>query len=267
MDSLESITEEPVVGESVSSSQRPSYFDFSSTTGLYPPQHTFDEAVIKRLDPELFDDINCTVNTHDATTMAEEEKLKTFLRIRPLSDSNAQPSIEIKDAHTVIAHRNPKLNPNRGRRQTEFQFTKVLGPECGQSGVFEECVTPIIEKFLRQENCLIFSYGATNSGKTFTMQGYGVEYGIIPRTLDTIFARIHDRQYKIGNMRPTLYQSVMLLNQQEVDNIHAKRDKIIQEANIRQELMNSYRLTTSRYSDKSTGTVDLVGGRLYITQR
>lgn len=56
-------------------------------------------------------------------------------------------------------------------KKTEFQFTKVLGPECGQTTVFEECVTPLIDKFMRNESCLIFSYGATNSGKTYTLQG------------------------------------------------------------------------------------------------
>jgi len=75
----------------------------------------------------------------------------------------------------VVAFSNPKgtvtSQQDRNRKQTEFRFTKVLGPECGQSIVFEECVTPVIERFLRNENCLIFSYGATNSGKTYTMQG------------------------------------------------------------------------------------------------
>ena len=36
-------------------------------------------------------------------------------------------------------------------------------------------------------NCLLFSYGVTNSGKTYTMQGPAKDAGIIPRSLDLIF--------------------------------------------------------------------------------
>lgn len=74
----------------------------------------------------------------------------------------------------MVAYTNPRVNAHptdRERKQTEFKFTKILGPECGQSTVFDQCVTPLIDHFFRHENCLIFSYGATNSGKTYTMQG------------------------------------------------------------------------------------------------
>lgn len=63
-----------------SPNQRPSYFDYTSTTGLFPPQQTFDEGIIKRLDPELFDE---SISTQNNSQVSDDEKLKTFLRIRP----------------------------------------------------------------------------------------------------------------------------------------------------------------------------------------
>lgn len=65
-----------------SPSQRPSYFDFLSTTGLRPAQHSFDEGVIRNLDLDLFDD-----SGNSDGKSADEEKLKTFLRIRPSTQS------------------------------------------------------------------------------------------------------------------------------------------------------------------------------------
>ncbi|CAL8137294.1 unnamed protein product [Orchesella dallaii] len=250
---------------SVSPNQRPSYVDFASTSGLYPSVQPFDERVIKRLDPELFDETHCSEENLVADVTAEDEKLKTFLRIRPISIriDDARKVIAIQDSQTVVAYsnlKNTKFSQERNRRQTEFKFTKVLGPECGQSDVFYECVTSLVEKFLKSENCLIFSYGATNSGKTYTMQGHGTEYGIIPRTLDAIFNRINERQYKVGNIRPHLYEAFLHLNPSEVDTLYEKRNLVIQEASIKQELMTSYRLSTSGFSDKSGATVDLVGG-------
>ncbi|ODN01270.1 Kinesin-like protein KIF20B [Orchesella cincta] len=267
VDGIRSSSDNPSGSKSgVSPGQRPSYVDFSSTSGLYPSLQPFDERVIKRLDSELFNETASTEEHSVADATAEDEKLKTFLRIRPVSVQidNARQVIAVQDCQTIVAFSNPKnthtFQHDRSRKQTEFKFTKVLGPECGQSTVFEECVTPVIEKFLKNENCLIFSYGATNSGKTYTMQGHGTEYGIIPRTLDAIFTRINDRQYKVGNIRPHLYEAFLHLNPSEVDLLYEKRDRVITEASIKQELMHSYRLSTSGFSDKSGMTVDIIGG-------
>ena len=40
---------------------------------------------------------------------------------------------------------------------------------------------------------LLFAYGVTNSGKTYTMTGSAQDQGILPRCLDVIFNSI-DRQ-------------------------------------------------------------------------
>ena len=41
---------------------------------------------------------------------------------------------------------------------------------------------------------LLFAYGITNSGKTYTMTGEPDEAGILPRSLDVIFNSITDVQ-------------------------------------------------------------------------
>ena len=41
---------------------------------------------------------------------------------------------------------------------------------------------------------LLFAYGVTNSGKTYTMAGEPGEPGILPRTLDVLFNSIRDVQ-------------------------------------------------------------------------
>jgi len=41
---------------------------------------------------------------------------------------------------------------------------------------------------------LLFAYGITNSGKTYTMTGEPEEAGILPRSLDVIFNSIADVQ-------------------------------------------------------------------------
>jgi hypothetical protein len=79
----------------------------------------------------------------------------------------------VKDDQTVIA--NTILPGMKGGikipKRTEYKFSKVLDGQCSQQYVFDHVVAPLMEHFDRGENCLVFSYGASNSGKTFTMQG------------------------------------------------------------------------------------------------
>ena len=54
---------------------------------------------------------------------------------------------------------------------TLFQFSYIFQPEISQKDFFTATIYPCLEKFFGGDNLLIFSYGVTNSGKTYTMQG------------------------------------------------------------------------------------------------
>jgi len=43
---------------------------------------------------------------------------------------------------------------------------------------------------------LLFAYGVTNSGKTYTMTGSAQDQGILPRCLDVIFNSLEEQQAK-----------------------------------------------------------------------
>jgi kinesin family protein 23 len=49
-----------------------------------------------------------------------------------------------------------------------------------------------LQDFLQAKNSLLFAYGITGSGKTYTMSGTPNEPGIMPRCLDVIFNSISD---------------------------------------------------------------------------
>lgn len=50
----------------------------------------------------------------------------------------------------------------------------------------------MIHDVLHGENALIFAYGVTNSGKTFSIIGTKKNPGLLPRTLDVIFNSVHN---------------------------------------------------------------------------
>lgn len=50
-------------------------------------------------------------------------------------------------------------------------FPKVFGPETTQSEFFEGSTKEIVRACVNGVNGLVFTYGVTNAGKTFTIQG------------------------------------------------------------------------------------------------
>lgn len=68
--------------------------------------------------------------------------------------------------------------------QKTYQFDKVLPRNASQEDVYQEIGAKIIGEVLKGGKPSVMTYGPTNSGKTFTMQGNlqdESEYGLIPR--------------------------------------------------------------------------------------
>lgn len=73
--------------------------------------------------------------------------------------------------------------------QSTYTFSKVFLPESQQPQFFIHTALPLVRDLLNGQNGLLFAYGVTNSGKTYTIQGGGKkgEGGLLPRTLDVVF--------------------------------------------------------------------------------
>jgi hypothetical protein len=70
-----------------------------------------------------------------------------------------------------------------------YKFSHVFLPETQQADFFTKTTLPLVRDLLDGQNGLLFAYGVTNSGKTYTIQGSNGpdSAGILPRTLDVIF--------------------------------------------------------------------------------
>lgn len=60
---------------------------------------------------------------------------------------------------------------NNQQQSMKFTFSKVFDESTNQKFFFDETVQSTVREFLDGQNCLLFAYGVTNSGKTYTMQG------------------------------------------------------------------------------------------------
>lgn len=80
----------------------------------------------------------------------------------------------------------------RNRAPERYKFSKIFTDSVPQQTFFNKTTLPLIHDLLKGENALIFAYGVTNSGKTFSIMGTKKNPGLLPRALDVIFNSTHN---------------------------------------------------------------------------
>ena len=78
----------------------------------------------------------------------------------------------------------------RNEKTAAFSFNSIFDENIQQKEFFVATTLPLVKEFLSGKNNLIFSYGITSSGKSYTMRGTDSCPGLIPFSLITIFDRI-----------------------------------------------------------------------------
>lgn len=148
-------------------------------------------------------------------TYVERESTVAYLRIRPhLGDDEpmAMPYLESL-SDTSVRMSDPSIDRQGGAKSgcrvsviapsSVYKFSHVFPPSTTQEDFFATTTLPLIRDLLDGQNGLLFAYGVTNSGKTYTIQG-GSEpgsAGILPRTLDVLFNSV-DGLHSDGRYRP-----------------------------------------------------------------
>ncbi|XP_049604822.1 kinesin-like protein KIF20A [Syngnathus scovelli] len=167
---------------------------------------------------------------------AEQQTMKVYLRVRPftkdeLSDKEDQDCVIIENDQMVTLQA-PKGSATmksfeKGIAMSvhKMSFSKIFGPETTQAELYDNTVKSQMSDFLDGENSLIFTYGVTNAGKTFTILGTSKEPGILPRVLDGVFQYIAGRQYVWMDVKPYLRNDTRCLDAEQV-----KQEKIAKAA-------------------------------------
>ncbi|KAM6964716.1 uncharacterized protein kif20bb [Tautogolabrus adspersus] len=147
------------------------------------------------------------------TVPSQSENLQVYLRVRPFTaaesdNEGSQECVTIEGPDTVVLkapricqsnRQNEKSLPQTAQR---FSFTQVFGPDSSQRKVFEGSVRGLARDVLDGGNCLVFTYGVTNAGKTFTFLGPDHDSGLLPRSLSVIFNSIEGRLYSRADLKP-----------------------------------------------------------------
>ncbi|XP_051770957.1 kinesin-like protein KIF20B isoform X4 [Ctenopharyngodon idella] len=162
------------------------------------------------------------------SVLLEKEHLQVYLRVRPFTsaetaEGESPECISIEPPDTVIlkaprasltARHSERFGPQLAQR---FQFSQVYGPKTTQRQIFDGTTKSLVKEVLEGGNSLIFTYGVTNAGKTFTFLGPESDGGILPRSLNVIFNSIEGRIYSQNNIKPHRCVDFMRLTKEQQD--------------------------------------------------
>ncbi|XP_071345257.1 kinesin-like protein KIF23 isoform X4 [Trachinotus anak] len=134
----------------------------------------------------------------------EKDPVGVYCRIRPLGAEDEECCVEMISSSTIQLHPPDGLKANRNGeyKETQYSFKKVFGINTTQMELFEDVSKPLVDDLIHCKNGLLFTYGVTGSGKTFTMTGSPGEGGLLPRCLDMLFNSIGPFQAKRFVFKP-----------------------------------------------------------------
>uniref|UniRef100_A0A4W5MAJ6 Kinesin family member 20Bb n=1 Tax=Hucho hucho TaxID=62062 RepID=A0A4W5MAJ6_9TELE len=207
------------------------------------------------------------------SVLFEKEHLRVYLRIRPFTTAEnesgeSQECVSMEPPDTVLL-RAPRTSLST-RRQTShsdgdksvtqtaqrFKFTQVYGPDTTQRQMFDGTVKRLVRDVLEGGNSIVFTYGVTNAGKTFTFLGPESDGGILPRSLNVIFNSIEGRVYTRNDVKPHRCRDFTRLTKFQQDEETTNKLNLMRlskESGFLKSTMNSTCSSLSDVSDQGEG--------------
>ncbi|XP_058029325.1 kinesin-like protein KIF20A isoform X2 [Ahaetulla prasina] len=229
----------------------------------------------------LLPDFSAISADQEQTVSSDNGKVKVYARVRPLKPIEIEKQedqgcvcIENTDALLLKAPKDSftMRNTERGIGQAvhKFTFNQIFGPEVGQKAFFDATMKEVVKDVLSGQNWLVYTYGVTNSGKTYTVQGDGTNRGILPRSLAIIFNSIGTQLYQATDLKPFLSNTVNWLDSKQSHQEKTKKQALIysgtKEEVLYTSLHKSHR-TRSQSQAPASGSIDSgIGGLSSVCQ-
>ncbi|KAI8825997.1 P-loop containing nucleoside triphosphate hydrolase protein [Fimicolochytrium jonesii] len=121
-----------------------------------------------------------------------DELVPVYLRMRP-SDGEERFVNAVNDKMVEVSSAEAARVTKVKLAKTEnYMFSKVYGEKTTQADLFAEVVGPMVDSVFKPGGYtgVVLAYGASNSGKTFTVNGTSENPGLLVRTIDSVLQRI-----------------------------------------------------------------------------
>lgn len=134
----------------------------------------------------------------------QKETLQVYCRLRPTVAATELACVRmITDTTVALTVPESAVNFRPGScKEYQYTFKRVFSESSTQKEIFDDIALPLVEQLIQGRNGLLFTYGVTGSGKTYTMTGAKHNSGIMPRCLDVLFNSIADYQARKYVFKP-----------------------------------------------------------------
>ncbi|RLN98084.1 hypothetical protein BBJ28_00018784, partial [Nothophytophthora sp. Chile5] len=156
------------------------------------------------------EEVNAIVRklSFSAAAMAEHEasdddvtdaplKVQIVMRLRPPADEAAATDdcFRVLSDSALIAQPPKTSQAYRSTgTATSFHFSRIFRPDTEQRDLFEATTRPVLDAAFAGKSGLVFAYGVTNSGKTYTISGTGDAPGVLPQALQYVMSELPRRK-------------------------------------------------------------------------
>ncbi|NXT48115.1 KI20B protein, partial [Pluvianellus socialis] len=209
---------------------------------FFRPSYVASVELPQRTGPINVEDIKADLSAEfsfvssSSYTSQSKGHIQVCLRVRPFTVSEKENELQgcvfLEDSTSIIL-KTPKTSLSRlsekstGQMMQKFTFSRVFGPETTQEEFFEGTMKQPVQDFLDGYNRLIFTYGVTNAGKTYTFQGTEDDVGILPRTMDMLFKSIEGKLYTAMDLKPHRCRDYIKLTKDQVREEIAIKNSIL----------------------------------------
>ncbi|RLU22616.1 hypothetical protein DMN91_004894 [Ooceraea biroi] len=214
------------------------------------PSKDTKKNLLSLYETEEIESVNLPSENSESQTL---QTVKVYLRLKPFPRNiklteEQQEAYKIKNTTTLVT-RLPILDNNMSTiKQSKsneiickkFTFSQTFGPEITQLELFQQTVQQQMTDFLIGHNCTIMTYGTTNSGKSYTLQGTTTSPGLIPRALEFVFDNVATKPHPF--YKPLHHCDVISLNALErAQELEAKTKLLTFGAVDKHQYLNSYK--------------------------
>ena len=169
-------------------------------------------------------EVNSILTAKEDGDFGSRDRVMVSVRVRPSTSTSTGPSTWMHDARNGMISLNPayikgssiptSTNPSSSSsaHAQQFKFDAILtGP--ANKPIYNTTAKSHVHAAMEGYNSVIFAYGQTASGKTYTLSGSDEEPGIIPRAMREVFGYIKctpGREYLLRCSYIEIYNEAIL---------------------------------------------------------
>ena len=130
-------------------------------------------------------------------TKFSKNNMLVAVRCRPLN----QRELSYSPLKTVSIHNREIITISSSqKKESQYAFDFAFPEQTPQEDIYHFTTETLIEKVMNGFNATVFAYGATGSGKTYTMVGNDNEPGVMIRALNDLFTVLNEEKEKKFNV-------------------------------------------------------------------